>query len=100
MKSDRDSTKEPPKEKEREKPPTIILKTREQSAPKEERPLSPNVQPSESEGPQPSKIAQNENKEKKTIGKSYYINNSMTPLISQLLYFPLIIISDKCVVST
>ncbi|XP_063385175.1 nonsense-mediated mRNA decay factor SMG9-like [Cydia fagiglandana] len=65
LKSDRDTTKDPPKEK--EKPPTIILKTREQSAPKEERPLSPNVQAAENEGPQPSKIAQNENKEKKTI---------------------------------
>lgn len=70
LKSDRETTKDPSKEKqEKEKQPTIILKTREQSAPKEERPQSPKiVRSSEQEGPHPSKIAQNENKEKKNIG--------------------------------
>ncbi|XP_028179127.1 protein SMG9-like isoform X1 [Ostrinia furnacalis] len=69
LKSDRDPPKEQPKEKpEREKQPTIILKTREQSTSKEERPLSPKSiksPTSENDGIQPSKIAHNENKEKK-----------------------------------
>ncbi|XP_049874848.1 nonsense-mediated mRNA decay factor SMG9-like [Pectinophora gossypiella] len=66
LKSDREASKEPSKEKQ-EIQPTIILKTREQSAPKEDRPQSPkNVKStSESDGPHISKIAQNENKEKK-----------------------------------
>lgn len=71
LKSDREAPKEVPKEKQ-EIQPTIILKTREQSAPKEERPQSPKTlktQSSETDGPHISKIAQNENKEKKTIGK-------------------------------
>ncbi|XP_026330791.1 protein SMG9-like [Hyposmocoma kahamanoa] len=69
LKSDRETPKEPAKEKQ-EIQPTIILKTREQSTPKEERPLSPKTlkaQSLEADGPHISKIAQNENKEKKTI---------------------------------
>lgn len=74
LKSDRgESSKDQPvKEKqEKEKQPTIILKTREQSTPKEERPHSPKsikISTSESDGHPPihiHKIAQNENKEKK-----------------------------------
>lgn len=69
LKSDRETAKDPSKEKqEKEKQPTIILKTREQSTPKEERPLSPKTaktSTSEGDGPHPCKIAQNENKEKK-----------------------------------
>ncbi|XP_052742185.1 nonsense-mediated mRNA decay factor SMG9 isoform X2 [Bicyclus anynana] len=66
LKSDRDGPKDQSKEKnEKEKPPTIILKTREQSTPKEDRPVSPRSQSTDAEGPQPSKIAQNENKERK-----------------------------------
>ncbi|XP_013191537.1 nonsense-mediated mRNA decay factor SMG9 [Amyelois transitella] len=67
LKSDREA-KELPKEKEKEKPPTIILKTREQSNPKDERPQSPKAiktPMAEGDGPHPCKIAQNENKEKK-----------------------------------
>ncbi|XP_026494638.1 nonsense-mediated mRNA decay factor SMG9-like [Vanessa tameamea] len=64
LKSDRDVPKDQSKEKnEKDKPPTIILKTREQSTPKEERPLSPKSQ-ADIESPHPSKITQNE-KEKK-----------------------------------
>ncbi|CAH0400009.1 unnamed protein product [Chilo suppressalis] len=69
LKSDRDVSKDQTKEKqEKEKAPTIILKTREQSAPKDDRPVSPKTlksSTSEIEGIHPSKIAQNENKEKK-----------------------------------
>lgn len=72
LKSERDnSNKEATKEKEKEKQPTIILKTREQSTPKDEIPQSPKISKTsnlEAEGPHPSKIVQNENKEKKTIG--------------------------------
>lgn len=72
LKSDRDTSKEQPKEKlEKEKQPTIILKAREQSNPKEERPLSPKTlktPTSDLESPYPCKIAQNENKEKKNLG--------------------------------
>ncbi|XP_053608359.1 nonsense-mediated mRNA decay factor SMG9-like isoform X2 [Plodia interpunctella] len=71
LKSDRE-TKEQPKEKEKEKPPTIILKTREQSAPKDDRPLSPKTiktPTAEGDGPHPCKIAQNENKDKKQSEK-------------------------------
>lgn len=75
LKSDRDAAKDTSKDKqEKEKQPTIILKTREQSTPKEERPQSPKTiksSTSEQEGVHPSihpsKIAQNESKEKKTI---------------------------------
>ncbi|XP_037873055.1 nonsense-mediated mRNA decay factor SMG9 [Bombyx mori] len=71
LKSERDnSNKEATKEKEKEKQPTIILKTREQSTPKDEIPQSPKISKTsnlEAEGPHPSKIVQNENKEKKTI---------------------------------
>ncbi|XP_047533724.1 nonsense-mediated mRNA decay factor SMG9-like [Vanessa atalanta] len=64
LKSDRDVPKDQSKEKnEKDKPPTFILKTREQSTPKEERPLSPKSQ-ADIESPHPSKITQNE-KEKK-----------------------------------
>lgn len=67
LKAEREAPKEQAKEKpEKEKQPTIILKTREQSAPKEERPHSPKTKTlSEGEGTHPCKIAQNENKEKK-----------------------------------
>ncbi|CAH2258921.1 jg12583 [Pararge aegeria aegeria] len=66
LKSDRDVSKDQPKEKsEKEKPPTIILKTREHSTPKDERPASPRSQGNDVEGTQPSKIAQNESKERK-----------------------------------
>ncbi|KAM3961968.1 nonsense-mediated mRNA decay factor SMG9 [Aphomia sociella] len=67
LKSDRDGSKELSKEKpEKEKQPTIILKTREQSTPKDDRPLSPkNLSTSTSDEPQISKIAQNEHKDKK-----------------------------------
>lgn len=72
LKSDRDTTKDLSKEKpEKEKQPTIILKTREQSTPKEERPQSPKTiksSTSEGDGPHPCKIAQNESKEKKVAG--------------------------------
>ncbi|VVC94438.1 unnamed protein product [Leptidea sinapis] len=61
LKSERD-TKDTGKDK--EKQPTIILKTREQSAPKDERPVSPKT-PAAEEGQNISKIAQNESKEKK-----------------------------------
>ncbi|XP_045499743.1 protein SMG9-like isoform X1 [Colias croceus] len=64
LKSDRETTKEQKEKADKEKQPTIILKTREQSAPKDERPVSPKSQ-SIDEGPQPNKIAQNESKEKK-----------------------------------
>ena len=69
LKSDREtSTKDSVKIKdEKEKQPTIILKTREQSTPKDERPTSPKSMGTESESTQPSKIAHNENKEKKGI---------------------------------
>lgn len=69
LKSDREnSTKDSLKVKDdKEKPPTIILKTREQSTPKDERPTSPKSLGTEAEPTQPSKIAQNENKEKKGI---------------------------------
>ncbi|PZC75353.1 hypothetical protein B5X24_HaOG206448 [Helicoverpa armigera] len=70
LKSDRETVKDQTKEKpEKEKQPTIILKTREQSAPKEERPQSPRtIKNSTSDDcPHPCKIAQNENKEKKNI---------------------------------
>lgn len=70
LKSDREAPKEPAKERQ-EIQPTIILKTREQSTPKEERPQSPKTlktQSLEADCPHISKIAQNENKEKKTIG--------------------------------
>lgn len=64
LKSDRETSKDPLKEKsEREKPPTILLKAREPSTPKDQRPSSPKPV----DDSQPSKIAQNENKEKKTI---------------------------------
>ncbi|KAL0878539.1 hypothetical protein ABMA27_003627 [Loxostege sticticalis] len=68
LKSDRDTAKEQTKEKPVEKQPTIILKTREQSTPKEERPQSPKTiktLSSEGDGIHPSKIAHNDNKEKK-----------------------------------
>lgn len=71
MKSERDTSKEQSKDKtEKEKQPTIILKTREQSTPKEERPVSPKTLKSTitDDGPHPCKIAQNENKEKKNSG--------------------------------
>ncbi|XP_075976934.1 nonsense-mediated mRNA decay factor SMG9 isoform X1 [Anticarsia gemmatalis] len=71
LRSDRDASKDQSKEKpEKEKQPTIILKTREQSAPKEDRPQSPKTiktSSSEQESIHPCKIAQNENKEKKNI---------------------------------
>lgn len=71
LKSDRDISKEQSKEKsEKEKQPTIILKTREQSTPKEERPQSPKTlktPTSDLENPYPCKIVQNENKEKKSL---------------------------------
>ncbi|CAH2090306.1 unnamed protein product [Euphydryas editha] len=64
LKSDREIPKDQTKEKlEKEKQPTIILKTREQSTSKEERPVSPKSQ-ADIESPHPSKIAQND-KEKK-----------------------------------
>ncbi|CAG9135889.1 unnamed protein product [Plutella xylostella] len=70
LKSDREAPKDQVKEKpEKEKQPTIILKTREQSAPKDDRPSSPKGQSMESDIGQPCKIAQNENKEKKIIEK-------------------------------
>lgn len=70
LKSDRDTSKDASKEKqEKEKQPTIILKTREQSTPKEERPTSPKTSKINDDGPVPSKIAQNENKEKIKIEK-------------------------------
>lgn len=75
LKSDREAPKEPTKEKQ-EIQPTIILKTREQSTPKEERPQSPKTsktQSLEADSPHISKIAQNENKEKKTIGMIIHI---------------------------
>ncbi|XP_059062121.1 nonsense-mediated mRNA decay factor SMG9 [Achroia grisella] len=67
LKSDRDTTKEQAKEKpEKEKQPTIILKTREQSVIKDDRPVSPkNVASSTSDEPHFSKIVQNEHKDKK-----------------------------------
>ncbi|XP_045773885.1 protein SMG9-like [Maniola jurtina] len=65
LKSDRDVSKDQPKEKSEKEKPTIILKTREHSAPKDDRPMSPRSQVTDVEGPQPSKIAQNENKERK-----------------------------------
>lgn len=66
MKSDRDASKDLIKgNQEKEKQPTIILKTREQSTPKEDRPISPKSQTIDADGIYPSKIAQNENKEKK-----------------------------------
>lgn len=69
LKSDRDSVKDLSMEKtEKEKQPTIILKTREQSTPKEDRPLSPKaLKTPTDDGPHPCKIAQNENKERKNI---------------------------------
>ncbi|XP_045536869.1 protein SMG9 [Papilio machaon] len=68
LKSDREVVKEQNKDKqEKEKQPTIILKTREQNAPKEERPQSPKAQTSEGDGYHPQKIAQNENKDKKIV---------------------------------
>lgn len=69
LKSDRD-TKEQSKEKtEKEKQPTIILKTREQSTPKEDRPQSPkSSKPISDDGPVPCKIAHNGNKEKRSAG--------------------------------
>ncbi|KAI5646353.1 protein SMG9 [Phthorimaea operculella] len=70
LKSDRETSKEPSKEKQ-EVQPTFILKTREQSTPKEERANEPTLKtPSDGDGPQISKIAQNENKEKKTEQKT------------------------------
>ncbi|KAJ2951810.1 hypothetical protein O0L34_g13973 [Tuta absoluta] len=70
LKSDRETPKEPSKEKQ-EIQPTFILKTREQSTPKEERTNEPSLKtPSDGDGPQISKIAQNENKEKKTEHKT------------------------------
>ncbi|XP_047508380.1 nonsense-mediated mRNA decay factor SMG9-like [Pieris napi] len=64
LKSDRE-TKEQNKDKvEKEKQPTILIKTREQSTPKEERPVSPKSHVSD-DTQQPCKIAQNEAKEKK-----------------------------------
>lgn len=69
LKSDREVVKDQNKDKqEKEKQPTIILKTREQSATKEERPQSPKAQTSESDGYHPQKIAQNEHKDKKNTG--------------------------------
>ncbi|CAG9583162.1 unnamed protein product [Danaus chrysippus] len=66
LKSDRDASKDLSKgNQEKEKQPTIILKTREQSTPKEDRPISPKSQTIDADGIYPSKIAQNENKEKK-----------------------------------
>ncbi|CAG4996544.1 unnamed protein product [Parnassius apollo] len=66
LKSDRDVTKDQNKDKlEKEKQPTIILKTREQSTPKEDRPQSPKTYTSEGDGYYPNKIAQNENKDKR-----------------------------------
>lgn len=66
LKSDREIPKDQMKEKiEKEKQPTIILKTREQSTPKDERPVSPKSQ-TDIENLHPSKIAQNE-KEKKGL---------------------------------
>ncbi|KOB64522.1 Protein SMG9, partial [Operophtera brumata] len=78
LKSDRD-TKEQVKEKpEKEKQPTIILKTREQSTPKEDRPQSPKAsKPLTDDGPVPCKIAYNGNKEKRStsgVGKSMVMN--------------------------
>ncbi|XP_068627600.1 nonsense-mediated mRNA decay factor SMG9 isoform X2 [Battus philenor] len=68
LKSDRETTKDQIKDKqEKEKPPTIILKTREQSTPKDDRPQSPKPQSSEGDGYHPQRIAQNENKDKKII---------------------------------
>lgn len=81
LKSDRETVKDQTKEKqEKEKQPTIILKTREQSTPKEERPQSPKIiktSTCESEG-QPSKIAHNENKEKKNIGIYFVCTNNIS----------------------
>lgn len=72
LKSDREVTKDPPKEKtEREKQPTIMIKTREPSTPKDNRPNSPKTG-QESEV-QPNKIAQNENKEKKLAGMKFFV---------------------------
>ncbi|XP_072931261.1 nonsense-mediated mRNA decay factor SMG9 [Epargyreus clarus] len=65
LKSDRESKEQPKVEKEK---PTIILKTREQSAPKEDRPQSPKPQTSET-GPHPCKIAHNDHKDKKVAEK-------------------------------
>ncbi|KPI92599.1 Protein SMG9 [Papilio xuthus] len=70
LKSDRDrgpSQDQNKDKQEKEKQPTIILKTREQNAPREERPQSPKAQTSESDGYHPQKIAQNENKDKKIV---------------------------------
>ncbi|XP_026752531.2 nonsense-mediated mRNA decay factor SMG9-like [Galleria mellonella] len=67
LKSDREVPKEQYKDKpEKEKQPTIILKTREQSAAKEDRPVSPKNQVTPtSDEPHISKIVQNEHKDKK-----------------------------------
>ncbi|KAG6440984.1 hypothetical protein O3G_MSEX001590 [Manduca sexta] len=90
LKSDRDASKEQSKEKEKEKQPTqptIILKTREQSAPKEERPHSPKslkTPTSDGEGLHPCKIAQNENKDKKTTEKLAHPLKYMTEPVKLL----------------
>lgn len=100
MKSDRESIKDQTKDKqEKEKQPTIILKTREQSTPKEERPQSPKTirtSASEADGPHPCKIAQNENKEKKSAGKIIFILVCMDVwwvLLYLLQYF---LITTRC----
>ncbi|XP_013136250.1 PREDICTED: protein SMG9 [Papilio polytes] len=86
LKSDREVVKDQNKDKqEKEKQPTIILKTREQSATKEERPQSPKAQTSESDGYHPQKIAQNEHKDKKnTESKSPPILKLMTKPVKLL----------------
>ena len=90
LKSDRgESSKDQAKDKlEKEKQPTIILKTREQSAPKEDRPQSPKsikTSTSESDGhPSIHKIAQNENKEKKSTGNGIIYSLLMNIFLFQL----------------
>ncbi|XP_050343997.1 nonsense-mediated mRNA decay factor SMG9-like [Nymphalis io] len=79
LKSDREVPKDQSKEKnEKDKPPTIILKTREQSTPKEERPLSPKSQ-ADTENPHPSKITQND-KEKKDQKSSQNFKSMTEPV--------------------
>lgn len=72
LKSDRESREHAKEKQEKEKQPTIILKTREQSTPKEDRPRSPkSSKPLAEESTIPSKIAQNENKEKRNAGMCF-----------------------------
>ncbi|XP_045451849.1 protein SMG9-like [Melitaea cinxia] len=79
LKSDREIPKDQMKEKiEKEKQPTIILKTREQSTPKDERPVSPKSQ-TEFENLHSSKIAQNE-KEKKDQKSSSSFKTMVEPV--------------------